>query len=128
MNTERLKAVMGWLKTTDIVEALYRQGRDGFELRTNEASAAWPEDCASSRFVPVCAPIVGLFKAGAPGSHPKGEEGACVKKGDVLGVIETGVGKPHEVRSPSNGRIARIFIKDGQPAHYGQPLFFVEPE
>jgi biotin carboxyl carrier protein len=127
MKTKDLRAVMGWLKTTDIVETLYRQGRDGFELRTNEAFAACPETLASNRFVPVCAPIVGLFRAGAPG-HPKKEEGVCVKKGDLLGVIETGVGKPHEVRSPSDGRIARILIKDGQPSHYGQPLFFMEPK
>ena len=127
-STKDLKAVMGWLRTTDIVEALYRQGREGFELRTDEASPSWPEANVSSRFIPVCAPMVGLFKAGAPGLHPKGEEGARVKKGDILGVLETGVGKPHQVLSPSKGRIARVFIKDGEPAQYGQPLFFVEPE
>jgi len=126
MKTPQLKSVMEWLKTTDLVELCYRHGSSGLELRTAQAAAAPPSASFSSRYVPVCAPAVGLFQPNAPGSPRLGEEGLAVKEGDVLGQVETGVGRPHAVRAPCSGRVARVFIEGGKPVQYGQPLFFLE--
>jgi biotin carboxyl carrier protein len=126
MNPEQLKDVMDWIRSTDLVTVRYHDGGAGFELALAEPSAAAPAASFASRYVPVCAPAVGLFQPCAPGRPRLGEEGLAVKEGDVLGQIETGVGKPHEVKAPCSGRVARSFISGGQAAQFGQPLFFLE--
>jgi len=126
MNSRQLQAVMEWLKGTDLVEVRYHDGSSGFELATAAAAAAPAPIAFSSRFTPVCAPAVGLFQPGAPGAPRLGEEGLTVKAGDILGQVETGVGKPHPVPAPCAGRVSRVFVSGGQPVDYGQPLFFLE--
>ena len=126
MKNSQLQAVMDWIKTTDLVAVSYHDGSFGFQLASGPAPAAPPPGAPASRYIPVCAPAVGLFQASAPGRPKLGEEGLAVQSGDVLGQVETGAGKPHEVRSPCSGRVARVFISGGQAVQYGQPLFFLE--
>ncbi|MFA6002512.1 MAG: hypothetical protein WC881_00435 [Elusimicrobiota bacterium] len=125
MNTQRLKPVMEWIRTTDLVEVGYRDGHDGFELRTAQA-AALPSAAFPDRFVPVCASSVGVFQPNEPGRPRLGEEGRTVSSGDVLGVIDTGLGRTHCVKAPCPGRVAKVFVEPGRPVQYGQPLFFLE--
>jgi biotin carboxyl carrier protein len=126
MKTPQLKAVMDWIRTTDLVSVSYRDASIGFELASGQLPAAPPPGVPGSRYIPVCAPTVGLFQACAPGRPKLCEEGLAVREGDVLGQVEAGPGKPHEVRSPCAGRVARVFISGGQAVQYGQPLFFLE--
>lgn len=125
MNTQRLKPVMDWIRTTDLVEVSYREHNDGFELRTDQAPSL-PAATFPDRFVPVCASSVGIFQPNEPGRPRLGEEGVAVRSGDVLGVIDTGIGHPHLVKAPCPGRVAKIFVEPGRPVQYGQPLFFLE--
>ena len=126
MKQAELKDVMEWIKTTDLVAVRYHDGSSGFDLALAEPAAApLPVSCAS-RYLPVCAPAVGVFQPHAPGQPRRGGAGLAVKEGDVLGQVETGSGKPHEVPSPCAGRVARVFVSDGQAVEYGQPLFFLE--
>ena len=126
MKSSRLQAVMEWLKTTDLAAVSYHDGSFGFELATGQRPAAPPPGVPASRYVPVCAPAVGLFQASAPGRPKLGDEGLSVKEGDALGQIETGASQPHVLRSPCAGRVARVFVSGGQAVQYGQPLFFLE--
>jgi biotin carboxyl carrier protein len=122
----RLQAVMDWVRTTDLASVSYHDGAFGFKLDSGGAPAAAPPGVPGSRYIPVCAPAVGLFQACSPGRPKLCEEGLAVRENDVLGQVETGAGKPHEVRSPCAGRVARVFISGGQAVQYGQPLFFLE--
>ena len=126
MKASRLQPVMEWIKSTDLAEVVYHDGVSGFDFRTAQDHTPPPPAAFSSRYVPVCACAVGLFQASAPGSPRLGEEGLAVCEGDVLGMVETGVGKPHPVTAPCRGRVARVFIEPGRPVQYGQPLFFLE--
>jgi biotin carboxyl carrier protein len=128
MNSSRLQSVMQWFKTTDLLEIQYRAGTEGFELRSADASPAIKSGALSNRYVPVCADTVGLFQSNRPGEPKLGQEGLTVREGDLLGLIQTGVGEPHPVLSPCRGRVARAFIEAGQAVEYGQPLFFMERE
>ncbi|HAM35356.1 MAG TPA: hypothetical protein DEB40_10090 [Elusimicrobia bacterium] len=126
MTPARIGAVMAWIRTTDLVEVRYHDGVSGFELATAEAAPAPPQTAFASRYVPVCASSVGLFQPHAPG-HPRlGVEGRAVQAGDILGMVETGIGEAHKVLAPCPGRIARVLIEDGKAVQYGQPLFFLE--
>ena len=126
MKNPKLQAVMDWIKTTDLAAVSYRAGPFAFELAAGQAPAAPPPGIPACRYIPVCAPAVGLFQTSAPGRPKLGEEGLTVQSGDVLGQVETGVGKPHEIHAPCSGRVARVFISGGQAVQYGQPLFFLE--
>lgn len=127
MKTPELQEVMSWLKTTDLVEVSYREGPEGFALTSSEKPPEPRYPVPASRYEPVCAPAVGMFQWSRPGEPRKAEEGALVREGDVLGVVETGPGKSALVASPRAGRIARVFVEGGSAVEYGRLLFFLEP-
>ena len=71
----------------------------------------------------VTSPMVGTFYMKAsPDSDPYVEIGSMVKKGDILCIIEA-MKLMNEIESEYDGRIAEIFVKDGEPVEYGKPLF-----
>lgn len=126
MNTERLRDVLAWIKSTDLVEVSFKKGSEGFSLSSSEA-AAHDYPVVASRFLPVTAPCVGIFQFNLPGKSRKHDEGSEVAEGDLLGLIQTAKGRSEQVKAPSAGRLARVMIEAGAGVEYGQPLFFVEP-
>ncbi len=85
-----------------------------------------PEGAAPNQ-VKVTSPIVGTFyRASAPDKPPYVEIGDIVKKGQVLCIIEA-MKLMNEIESETAGKIVKIFVENGQPVEYGQPLFLIEP-
>ena len=71
----------------------------------------------------VKSPMVGTFYSkSSPTSNPYVEIGAEVKKGTVLCIVEA-MKLMNEIESEFNGKIADVFVEDGTPVEYGQPLF-----
>jgi acetyl-CoA carboxylase biotin carboxyl carrier protein len=71
------------------------------------------------------APMVGIFyEAGAPDSPPFVEEGQSVSKGDVLCIIEA-MKIMNQIESDASGVISKLYIENGEPVEYGQPLFLI---
>lgn len=71
----------------------------------------------------VTSPMVGTFyMKSSPNSDPYVELGSVVKKGDILCIIEA-MKLMNEIESEYDGKIAEIFVKDGEPVEYGKPLF-----
>ena len=71
----------------------------------------------------VKAPMVGTFYIKpSPTSHPYVEVGSEVKKGSILCIIEA-MKLMNEIESEYDGKIAEIYVKDGEPVEYGKPLF-----
>lgn len=71
----------------------------------------------------VKSPMIGTFYSKpSPTSNPYVEVGTQVKKGDVLCIIEA-MKLMNEIESEYDGKIAEVFIKDGEPVDYGKPLF-----
>lgn len=50
--------------------------------------------------------------------------GAAIKKGDIVGIIEA-LGLPNEVLAESAGIVKEIFVGDGEPVEYGQPIALI---
>lgn len=71
-------------------------------------------------------PLVGTFYA-APGedAEPFAKVGDQVKKGQVLAIIEA-MKLMNEIESDFDGRVAEIYVKNGQSVEYGQRLFRIE--
>lgn len=74
----------------------------------------------------ICAPMVGLFyEAPSPGKPPFVEIGQEIKKGDVVCIIEAMKIMNH-IESEVSGVVSKIFVENGEPVEYGQPLFLIK--
>ena len=72
-------------------------------------------------------PIVGTFYASpSPEADPFVRPGDRVKSGQVLCIIEA-MKLMNEIESDVDGEVMRIFVENGQPVEYGEPLFGIHP-
>ncbi len=128
MKTEKLKEILTWIRSTDLVEVSFREGATNFSLATTDAPPAEVAPLVfPARFTPVCADAVGVFQWNAPGKARTAEEGKPIAQDGVLGLIETAPGKTTPVKAPCAGSVSRVMVESGDAVQYGQPLFFLEP-
>jgi acetyl-CoA carboxylase biotin carboxyl carrier protein len=74
----------------------------------------------------VASPIVGTFyRAASPTAEPFVKVGDPVDTGKTLCIIEA-MKLMNEIQSDVGGTIAKIFVENGQPVEYGQPLFGIK--
>jgi len=74
----------------------------------------------------VTSPIVGTaYLATEPGAKKFVEVGQKVKKGQTIMIVEAMKTMNH-VPSTENGIVSKIFVKDGEPVEFGQPLISVK--
>lgn len=126
MDTQTLKDVLAWMRSTDLAEVAYRRAGAGFELCADGAVPAPAGGFPEARVVPVCAPEVGVFRAAGRGASFKGQPGDAVEAGAVLGAVDTGA-KTVELKAPAAGKLVGTGPDDGKAVEYGQPLFFIQP-
>jgi acetyl-CoA carboxylase biotin carboxyl carrier protein len=75
----------------------------------------------------VKSPIVGTFYGSpSPGAEAFVKVGAFVETGQSLCIVEA-MKLMNEIESDETGEIVRIFVENGQPVEYGQPLFGIRP-
>jgi len=75
----------------------------------------------------VKSPIVGTFYGSpSPGAEPFVKVGAFVEIGQTLCIVEA-MKLMNEIESDETGEVVRIFVENGQPVEYGQPLFGIRP-
>lgn len=156
MNLKELKELIEMLKDTDIseleiersgVKVRLRKGGDVTfhpamprmeyppaaivapaipEMERQPGTAERPAEPAAANQVKVTSPIVGTFyRASSPDKPPYVEVGDVVKKGQILCIIEA-MKLMNEIESEASGKIVKIFVENGQPVEYGQPLFLIE--
>ena len=74
----------------------------------------------------VTAEMVGTFyRASSPTAEPFVKVGSQVEAGTVVCIIEA-MKLMNEIESDAAGTIAKIYVENGQPVEYGQPLFGVK--
>lgn len=75
----------------------------------------------------VKSPIVGTFYGSpSPGSEPFVKIGGHVDVGQTLCIVEA-MKLMNEIESDVSGEVLRVFVDNGQPVEYGQPLFGIRP-
>ena len=75
----------------------------------------------------VTSPIVGTFYGSpSPGAEAFVKVGSHVDKGQTLCIVEA-MKLMNEIESEISGEVLRIFVENGQPVEYGQPLFGIRP-
>ncbi len=75
----------------------------------------------------VKSPIVGTYyEAPSPGAEAFVKIGGHVESGQTLCIVEA-MKLMNEIESDESGELIRIFVENGQPVEYGQPLFGIRP-
>jgi acetyl-CoA carboxylase biotin carboxyl carrier protein len=71
-------------------------------------------------------PIVGTFyRASSPNAEPFVKIGARVEPETVVCIIEA-MKLMNEIQAETTGEVAKIYVENGQPVEYGQPLFGIK--
>jgi acetyl-CoA carboxylase biotin carboxyl carrier protein len=74
----------------------------------------------------VASPIVGTFyRSPSPTAEPFVKLGDTVEDGKTLCIIEA-MKLMNEIPSDAGGTVAKVFVENGQPVEYGQPLFGIK--
>jgi acetyl-CoA carboxylase biotin carboxyl carrier protein len=71
-------------------------------------------------------PIVGTFyRAATPNAEPFVKIGSQVAVDSVVCIIEA-MKLMNEIQAETSGEVAKIYVENGQPVEYGQPLFGIK--
>jgi acetyl-CoA carboxylase biotin carboxyl carrier protein len=73
----------------------------------------------------VKSPMVGTFyRAASPGAKPFVEIGDRVESGATLCIIEA-MKLLNEIEADQGGVVKEVYVENGQPVEYGEPLFLI---
>ncbi|MDZ7693535.1 MAG: acetyl-CoA carboxylase biotin carboxyl carrier protein [Balneolaceae bacterium] len=69
--------------------------------------------------------MVGTFyRAASPDADPFVKVGDNVEKGETLCIVEA-MKIMNEIESEYSGEVKKLFVEDGEPVEYDQPLFVI---
>ena len=73
-------------------------------------------------------PIVGTFyRSPSPTADPFIKIGTNVEHDTVVCIIEA-MKLMNEIQAEASGEVVKIYVENGQPVEYGQPLFGIKPQ
>jgi acetyl-CoA carboxylase biotin carboxyl carrier protein len=91
-----------------------------------EAPQAAPRAVSGDHPGTVKSPMVGtVYLAPSPGASNFIEVGASVKEGQTLLIIEA-MKTMNQIHAPCAGKVTHIFVDNGRPVEYGEPLVAIE--
>ena len=74
----------------------------------------------------ITSPIVGTFyRSPSPEKPPYVSEGSTVSPETVVCIVEA-MKLMNEIQAETSGEIVKIYVENGQPVEYGQPLFGIK--
>ena len=128
-----IEELVGYLKEFNLTEIEYAEGTTKLKVSRaiNNSSIIATEvnkkkTIIESNGTNVSSPIVGTaYLAPEPGAKNFVEVGQKIKKGQTIIIIEAMKTMNH-VPSTENGTVSKIFVKDGEPVEFGQPLISVK--
>jgi len=129
----RARALAGALTDAGFARLRVRDGETEIELRRAPRAAGAPSLAAPAADEPaaekapermadmVSSDVVGIVRL----LRPAVAEGQDLEGDRELAYVET-LGIRNPVRSRGAGRVLAVFVTEGQPVEYGQPLFAIE--
>ena len=128
-----IEELVGYLKEFNLSEIEYAEGTTKVKVSRamNNSSIISTEvnnkkTIIESNGTNVTSPIVGTaYLAPESGAKKFVEVGQKVKKGQTIMIVEAMKTMNH-VPSTENGAVSKIFVKDGEPVEFGQPLISVK--
>jgi len=102
-------------------------GSDTSANASSQASSGGGDGRSSEDLHLIKSPIVGTFYgAPSPGAEAFVKVGAQVETGQTLCIVEA-MKLMNEIESDASGEVIRVYVENGQPVEYGQPLFGIRP-
>lgn len=90
---------------------------------TSESEGASAETSSDDGLHKITSPIVGTFYGSpAPDKEPYVKEGSNVSAETIVCIVEA-MKLMNEIQAEVSGEIVKIYVENGQPVEYGQPLF-----
>lgn len=87
-----------------------------------ESAAAEPVD-PDAELYKITSPIIGTFyRSPGPDKDPYVSEGSKVSPESTVCIVEA-MKLMNEIQADVAGEVVRIYVENGQPVEYGQPLF-----
>ena len=128
-----IEELVGYLKEFNLSEIEYAEEKTKVKVsRSISGSSLAPTESNKKKTivenngVNVTSPIVGtVYLAPEPGAKKFVEIGQKIKKGQTIMIVEAMKTMNH-VPSTENGTVSKIFLKDGEPVEFGQPLISVK--
>ena len=88
-----------------------------------ESAAAAPAASADEDLFKITSPIVGTFyRSPGPDKDPYVKEGSKVTPESVVCIVEA-MKLMNEIQAETAGEVVKVYVENGQPVEYGQPLF-----
>jgi acetyl-CoA carboxylase biotin carboxyl carrier protein len=90
---------------------------------TNQGAQAGSAPAADQDLHMITSPIVGTFyRSPSPTAEPFVKIGSNVEASSVVCIIEA-MKLMNEIQAEASGEVVKIYVENGQPVEYGQPLF-----
>ena len=133
IDKKKIEELVGYLKEFNLSEIEYAEGTTRIKVsRAVSGSGIVATEISKKKTIiesdgtNVTSPIVGTaYLAPEPGAKKFVEVGQKVKKGQTIMIVEAMKTMNH-VPSTENGTVSKIFVKDGEPVEFGQPLISVK--
>ena len=128
-----IEELVGYLKEFSLSEIEYAEGTTKVKVSRAMSNSSIistevnkKNTIVESNGTNVTCPIVGTaYLAPEPGAKKFVEVGQKVKKGQTIMIVEAMKTMNH-VPSTENGTVSKIFVKDGEPVEFGQPLISIK--
>jgi acetyl-CoA carboxylase biotin carboxyl carrier protein len=148
MDLRKLKKLIDLVEESGISELELTEGEEKVRISrtlmqaapvTQYVSAASPSQSSAASAAPVAAPapapeeagqivkspMVGTFyRASSPDAKAFVDVGSNINSGETLCIIEA-MKLLNEIESEYSGVVKKIFVENGQPVEYGEPLFLI---
>ena len=135
INKKIIEELTNYLKEFNLTEIEYAEGSTKVKvsraINASTISSIAPSEAKKKQVViesngtNVTSPIVGTaYLAPEPSAKKFVEVGQKIKKGQTIMIVEAMKTMNH-VPSTENGTVKKIFVKDGEPVEFGQPLISV---
>jgi len=154
VNMDELRELIGLLRDNGLAELELEN--EGFRVRLRRESAVAESSHASAQHAPapapapaasgpahpgtqattaaaqdqdlhiITSPIVGTFyRSPSPTAEPFVKIGSNVEEDSVVCIIEA-MKLMNEIQAEASGEVVKIYVENGQPVEYGQPLFGIQ--
>jgi acetyl-CoA carboxylase biotin carboxyl carrier protein len=88
-----------------------------------EARSAAPAEDSDADLFKITSPIVGTFyRSPGPDKEAYVKEGSTVTPDSVVCIVEA-MKLMNEIQAETTGEVVKIYVENGQPVEFGQPLF-----
>jgi len=133
MDKKIIEELVGYLREFNLSEIEYAEGTTKVKVSRAMSNSSIistevnkKNTIVESNGTNVTCPIVGTaYLAPEPGTKKFVEVGQKVKKGQTIMIVEAMKTMNH-VPSTENGTVSKIFVKDGEPVEFGQPLISIK--